>query len=564
MVKRIEIKNYRKLKNISFDLDGGITAISGSNGTCKSSLLHIIGNSYQAVTTTDERLIDGSCATLIRRLNAVVNPKIESLTRGDKKYNDPARGCKGALYSVIYSDDCKLAFRRHNSKAGLKDRFSIKPIYKASAHESLPAAPVVYLGLSRLLPLGEYLDDEAVITTASSLPVDQRARLLENYRKFTLIKVHDSKMQHMGDIKSRIDFTTDEDGIDSNTISAGEDNLFIILLALQSLEYYCSNLKDGYMSEALLLVDELDATLHPAFQIKLIQLFKEYSEKNSNLQIVFTTHSMSLLEYMTAQNMNVIYLQDNITDVLKMEAPDMYKIRMDLQNKTHRDIYTKKVIPIFTEDDEARLFLGEIWDYFGMYNENFDHARRTIHMIKGKVGANNLESFFKDPALTQSSISSICILDGDKQNNPKFNIVSLPGNSSPEELVFTYANTLVTEDSDFWKNDDVRNMGYTKKYYLSNVQEEIDNMEREINDKRDSGESVEGVRRNRQKSIFNEHAAFFRYVIRCWLNDPRNKRQVQDFYKNFHNVYLKVAPYHGIDLAVWAKDSGLQIPSDLR
>jgi recombinational DNA repair ATPase RecF len=47
MLKSINFLHYRKIQNIEMRFKNGINAISGENGTCKSSILHIIGNSYQ-------------------------------------------------------------------------------------------------------------------------------------------------------------------------------------------------------------------------------------------------------------------------------------------------------------------------------------------------------------------------------------------------------------------------------------------------------------------------------------------------------------------------------------
>ena len=98
----------------------------------------------------------------------------------------------------------------------------------------------------------------------------------------------------MGDIKVRSEFTSNIEGIDSNTISAGEDNLSIILTAVISLKYYYESISPSKEVESVLLIDELDATLHPAFQIKLLNLFREMSEKYK-IQVVFTTHSICFL-----------------------------------------------------------------------------------------------------------------------------------------------------------------------------------------------------------------------------------------------------------------------------
>ena len=41
MVKGIHIIKYRKLENMELEFSKGINVLSGTNGTCKTSLLHI-------------------------------------------------------------------------------------------------------------------------------------------------------------------------------------------------------------------------------------------------------------------------------------------------------------------------------------------------------------------------------------------------------------------------------------------------------------------------------------------------------------------------------------------
>lgn len=48
----------------------------------------------------------------------------------------------------------------------------------------------------------------------------------------------------------------------------------------------------------MLLIDEVDATLHPAAQNRLFQLFIKES-REIGLQVVLTTHSLSLLQKVT-------------------------------------------------------------------------------------------------------------------------------------------------------------------------------------------------------------------------------------------------------------------------
>ncbi|MDR1278143.1 MAG: AAA family ATPase, partial [Treponema sp.] len=327
MIEKIEIKQYRKLKDITLDFSKNINVISGANGTCKTSLLHLISNSFQAVNKNCKWVKDKVCLDIINKINNAVNPKVESLTKGDKQYNDPAWGVKGALFLIHYYKKSILEFRRHNSKKN--NRYAVKPFYRPGTKDSLPFLPVIYLGLSRLLPYGEFQNDEAIENIQKELPAEYQSEIINLYEQLTRISILSLSAQKMGDVKTRTDFETKNNGMDSNTISAGEDNIFIILTALISLKYYFQSIKNAKPVESVLLIDELDATLHPSLQIKMQELFSDFSQKYK-MQIFFTTHSLSLIESALSRKDNVTYFIDNIDYVSVMENPDIYKIKMNL------------------------------------------------------------------------------------------------------------------------------------------------------------------------------------------------------------------------------------------
>ena len=115
-----------------------------------------------------------------------------------------------------------------------------------------------------------------------NLPSEYQQLITKLYSNLSGINISAVSSQKMGDIKTRADFESDKEGIDSNTISAGEDNLFIIICALVSLRYYF---------ESILLIDEFDATLHPSLQNRLLKIFREYAEAYK-IQIIFTTQQI--------------------------------------------------------------------------------------------------------------------------------------------------------------------------------------------------------------------------------------------------------------------------------
>lgn len=599
MIKEISIIQYRKLKNISLKLEKGINAISGTNGTCKTSLLHIISNSFQALAqkkidihnlnSNDAELAKqyNECISIISSINKLMNPKIESLTKGDKTYNDPAVGISGELYTVTYNDGISLSFRRHNSlaKHQATKRYALKPKYSQNKSESLPMIPVIYLGLTRLIPIGEIIDNDSLVkainrklpdeyhheiekickkySSASikkinqDLPEKYNKDINEIYNNLTGIMITDSTRESFGDLKHRANFTSSQKGVDSNTISAGEDNLYIILSALVSLKYFyeCpTNISN--ITSSLFLIDEIDATLHPSLQEKLLNLFREYSE-NYNIQIIFTTHSISLLENCLDKKNNVIYLLDQVDTVETMKSPDIFKIKMHLQELTRSSIYKRKAIPIFTEDEEARLLLDKIFDYFEEKYPHFTKIRARFHIVKCNMGCNVIKSMFEDTYLHQVSNQSIAILDGDQTSIKKGltkNILVLPGKKSPEQFIFDYAEEEFQKKSNsFWTDQDVIDCGYSKKYYQQNIKPEIDNIDIELS------KDTNKKRRELTKKIFNneDYKDCFEMLFAHWVHNPENQVVMNSFYNDLKVLFIKTAPYQGINPRDWEeKKSG--------
>ena len=132
MISKISVIQYRKLKNIDLAFSSQLNFISGVNGTCKSSLLHMIANSFCEVGAKNASLKDPNCLPIIKSINSEFNPKIETLTKGDKKYNNPAIGVKGVLFSVTYADGRELKFRRHNSSKNNRYAIYIAPIERSA------------------------------------------------------------------------------------------------------------------------------------------------------------------------------------------------------------------------------------------------------------------------------------------------------------------------------------------------------------------------------------------------------------------------------------------------
>lgn len=551
MIQKIHVVKYRKLSDIDITLSKNVNIISGTNGTCKTSLLHIISNSFQALNRNCAWVTDPTCLNIIKQINSVMNPKIESLTKGDKTHNDPANGVEGTIFSVDYYGHTPIEFRRHNSK--LNARYAVKPYYRPGTTEKLPFCPVIYLGLARLYPFGEYLNDGALQKLRKNLPQTYQDEIAELYRNLSGISISSVSPQRMGDIKTRAEFKSSQDGVDSNTISAGEDNLFIILSALISLKYYFNNITSTKEVESVLLIDEFDATLHPSLQERLLEIFRRFSS-DYKIQIVFTTHSLSTVEVALKKHDNVIYIVDNISNAVIMDEPDIYKIKRHLMGITGDDIYSGKSIPLFTEDKEARLFLEVLFDYFAETHEDFVKVKNYFHFVDASVGATNLRAIFSDSYLLQTTMKCACILDGDqtvdKGDLNKY-IITLPGGDSPEKVIMTYAQTIYDNDASFWTDPLILELNYGKVHFRDEVKPDIDNVTHVLQERRDAGESIHGIERELRKKVFTDHQRFFELLFKYWVRDEDNADTVNRFYKSLNIIFKKLAGFHGIDSKMW-------------
>ena len=544
MISKLKIVEYRKLKDILINFSKNINVISGTNGTCKSSLLYLISNSFQKPTgkllKTKKDVI-----SLINNINKKMNPKIENLSKETKKSVIESNRVKGTVYTSFYDlDDNGIDFRKHASEK--YNRFSLKPKYKKGDKTSLPSLPIIYLGLYRLYAFGEYedKDEEDIGNLSKNLPHKYLQELLDIYKDFTHITIQNFMHEEIKYIKKRGNFLTDKDGVDSNTISSGEDNLLIILTALISLKYYYNSIKDkDKIVESMLLIDELDATLHPAFQLKLLELFKDFSEKYK-IQIFFTTHSFSLLEKALEdkeKQIKIIYLKDNIDNIELAENLTLDKLKNFLKNSLAEKI-PNNFIPIFSEDTEARLFIEKILNY--LENNKIIKNKSVYYLIDINMGAEQISALFNDKIMNIEKLGSIAILDGDKFSgkNLSFRITCLPGRKSIEELFFDYSKELFENDiKNFWQDSFLEDNGYTRVWYRDNILISIKQID-------ETAKKSNKDKRKINKKIFNNENffPFFKKVIDFWIKDEKNESALNSFIQDFINVTRKLLQFYGI------------------
>ena len=190
---------------------------------------------------------------------------------------------------------------------------------------------------------------------------------------------------------------------------AGEDTTLDLLRALQDVPKY-----------SLIVIDEVEASLHPRAQRRLVRYLIHQSRIN-RLQVILSTHSPYVLEELPAE-----------ARVLLLPSPDGPTIipgaSAEFSLSSIDDIVHPEVF-IYTEDSEASILLREI---LASHSSGSDILSR---LYIRPIGPANVVKLMGDLAVKRKlPHRAVGVLDGDADNAP--GCIKLPGSKSPERVVF--------------------------------------------------------------------------------------------------------------------------------
>lgn len=244
-------------------------------------------------------------------------------------------------------------------------------------------------------------------------------------------------------------------------------NLGKIILALFSFKRLKKSFPDNYKG-GILAIDELDATMYPASQQELLGVLRKYAS-DLKLQIIFTTHSLSLLRAMddlktivsirpeTRNQVKTIYLKRVDNEVHIKSDIDYKSILLDLNVVAEGVKRMKQKITVYTEDKENITFAKSI-----LKRRNSD-----LEFVDVSISCSKLVDLVAMKVPAFCCPHSIIILDGDVRRNKSMmkklkdakNVLILPGNDSPERLLATYLYNLSDSDK-LWSS---LSEGYSKQ-----------------------------------------------------------------------------------------------------
>lgn len=170
----------------------------------------------------------------------------------------------------------------------------------------------------------------------------------------------------------------------------------------------------------LILIDEIETSLHPRSQRRLIRDLAERCRERE-LQIILTTHSPYVLDELPLEaRAHILKRADGSREIVYGVSPDFAMSKMDDQPHFECDLYV--------EDGRAGILLQEILTA---------HAPQLVQRCQiTSYGASSVgRSLGMMASQKRWPRSTVVFLDADVEPAP--GCVNLPGNSAPEIEVFT-------------------------------------------------------------------------------------------------------------------------------
>lgn len=546
MYKKIQINDFRLFQDQTLLLGKYLTVLSGRNSTGKSTILGMIANSGElkkkdGVTYSSKpfraefsELFKGS-----RRFDHI-GPNRFTITLSDESGNETDyRSFRTAWQTKDkYRNKTPTAITK-KEKAPHEERFRVIPFKKLDSGKKTEAKfdyPVLYLGLSRLFPIGESQDGSISTKTLSFKSEKHHTWFVEEYRNILSMQTNIQEVTNysIGEIDKKSGIGINTDYYDYLTNSSGQDNLGQILLALLSFKKLKEEQGNSWKG-GILLIDEIDATLHPAAQTKLLTLFLQEARCN-HIQIVVTTHSLSFLRDIcnkitynnsheeTANNNIELYYLTNANRKLEIKRnPSFTEIESDL--RIISAVQNSNKIKLYSEDAEARWFLHHLIPNYLIYIEELDiklGCDQLINLYNADIQYfGNILMLF-DGDVTEKQLSKIPKNIQDNLGN----ILMLPGNEPPEKVIYEYVLSL-GPDHDFWSSKAAQLIGFTWDYFKEHGPTSSD-----YNKEKD---------REKYKQWFLKHQKFLEgtKLMDFWIRD--NQEIVKKFREEFYRAYNRIA-----------------------
>lgn len=308
-------------------------------------------------------------------------------------------------------DTVTVASIKYGYKEGIanKEDSLRKPTTRWLGQTDRPVRPVQYIDLNRIQPVGARVGYARIAKTkhaeksAKAFDAEQVRRL-----SFVMGKEYDAARMALSDIdESREVPVISRKTIEYSGYHQGSGEITVTELLRADLPKY-----------GLILIDEIESSLHPRGQRRLIRHLAEQC-RIQECQIILTTHSPYVLEELPLEARICIVEIDQSKEFIQGISPEFAMTKMDDDAHPECDIYV--------EDDAAKIFLEEV---LARHGEEVIHRCAIV-----PFGGANVGYSLGQMVASNRFIRPTCVfLDGD--STPGDGCQVLPGGDAPEQVVF--------------------------------------------------------------------------------------------------------------------------------
>lgn len=448
-LKKITIEKFRALNHVDIEFGDYITVICGKNGTSKSSILGIAAQIF----SFEKDYVTGASLRDFKQISGKgVKSQYKEHIRISEKFDVPGSLSVSIFLDEGYTDQAatanlELMTRTDDETKKILPRPVIRKNSTATGNTSRNFThPVIFLSLKRLYPIAD--------RDYKAIDYDYLKAHKQDFIALTNELLNRSSTKATGTHGTITSAVAHGDNYNHESVSAGEDNAGQIIMALLSFKKLKAEYPD--YKGGLLLIDEADAGLFPTAQVNLLKILERECRK-LNLQVVMTSHSPVMIEYVYEQSQHkhskkfkTIYLSNTYGSVQVMQDWSWAKISADIHTKTVNGgpTVTLPSVNVYFEDKEAEdLFTALIYR---------QPIKKFVNQMSGiKMGCTNYV-YLLDKKVPEFAINSVVCLDTDAKSHIKGKgfktVVLLPGDLPPDQMLFEHLYNLPPDDV-FWNNN---------------------------------------------------------------------------------------------------------------
>lgn len=190
---------------------------------------------------------------------------------------------------------------------------------------------------------------------------------------------------------------------------AGEDTTLDLIQALQQVP-----------RNSLVIIDEIEASLHPRAQRRLVKFLLEFA-RSKRAQVIVSTHSPYVLEELPPEARVLLVPTPDGPNVLYGVSPEFALTRLD--EMVHPEAY------VYVEDRTAEIWLREI-----LARDSAGASLLSRIRIAPVGPANVVRMMGELAAGGKLPHRALAVVDGDSERS--VGCIKLPGAHAPEKVVF--------------------------------------------------------------------------------------------------------------------------------